>query len=78
MPELVFEITQEADGGLLRGMPHRKYPTQSDTWDELRQKVVEAATAYFFDQTGPLEDPTAFGPRRDRLGVGYATTISVP
>ncbi len=51
--ELVFSITQEADGGFVAEcLPHDIF-TQADTWPELRANVQEAVNAFFFDQPKP-------------------------
>ena len=49
MAELVFEVTQEADGGYCAECLTLDIFTQADTWDELRANVREAVRAYFFD-----------------------------
>jgi predicted RNase H-like HicB family nuclease len=59
MKELVFEVTQEEDGGFCAECLTENIFTQGDTWEALRQNVQEAVRAYFFDQP-----PT---PRRIRL-----------
>ena len=59
MNELVFEVTQEEDGGYCAECLSENIFTQGDTWDAMRQNVQEAVRAYFFDQ------PAA--PRRIRL-----------
>jgi predicted RNase H-like HicB family nuclease len=59
MSELVFEVTQEEDGGFCAECLTENIFTQADTWESLRTNVQEAARAYFFDQP-----PT---PRRIRL-----------
>ena len=51
--EIVFSITQEADGGLVAECLSHDIFTQGDTWDQLRANVREAVAAYFFDQTRP-------------------------
>ena len=51
--EIVFSITQEADGGFVAECLSQDIFTQGDTWDELRANVQEAVTAYFFDQPKP-------------------------
>jgi predicted RNase H-like HicB family nuclease len=51
--EIVFSITQEADGGFVGECLSHDIFTQGDTWDELRAKVMEAVTGYFFDQPKP-------------------------
>ena len=53
MPELVFEVVQEADGGYCAECLTENIFTEGDTWDELRKNVLEATTAFFFDQTRP-------------------------
>ena len=53
MQELVFEVTQEADGGFVAESLGEGVITQADTWDELRHNVREAVEAYFFDSTPP-------------------------
>ncbi len=51
--ELVFSVTQEADGGFVaEGLSHDIF-TQADDWDGLRANVREAVAAFFFDQPGP-------------------------
>jgi hypothetical protein len=49
MAELVFEVTQEADGGYCAECLTENIVTQGDSWDELRSSVIEAVSAYFFD-----------------------------
>jgi len=53
MNELVFEITQEADGGFVAEALGESIITQADTWDELRANVREAVTAFYFDRPAP-------------------------
>lgn len=53
MPELVFEVTQEADGGYCAECLTVDIFTEANTWDELRVNVREAVKAYFFDQSEP-------------------------
>ncbi len=53
--EIVFSITQEADGGFVAECLSQDIFTQGDTWDELRANVKEAVRAFFFD----LPKPTA-------------------
>ena len=47
MPELVFEVTQEADGGFVAECFTEAIFTQADTWSELRSNVREAVEAFF-------------------------------
>ena len=49
MNELVFEITQEADGGFVAECLTEAIFTQADTWGELRSNVLEAVEAFFAD-----------------------------
>ncbi len=50
MNELVFEVTQEADGGFVAECLTESIFTQADNWEDLRNNVKEAAAAYFFDR----------------------------
>ena len=54
MPELVFEVVQEADVGYCAECLTENIFTQGDTWDELRKNVVEATAAFFFDRSRPV------------------------
>jgi predicted RNase H-like HicB family nuclease len=51
--EIVFEITQEADGGFCAECLTESIFTQADTWDELRANVKEAVEAFYFDRPKP-------------------------
>ena len=53
MHELVFEVTQEADGGYVAEALGESIITQADTWEELRANVREAVAAFYFDQPAP-------------------------
>jgi len=53
MNELVFAVTQEADGGFVAEALGESIFTQADTWDELRAQVREAVTAFYFDRPPP-------------------------
>jgi predicted RNase H-like HicB family nuclease len=55
MSDLVFEVTQEADGGYCAECLTASIFTQGDTWDDLRVNVREAVNAYFFDGTAPTQ-----------------------
>jgi predicted RNase H-like HicB family nuclease len=52
MNELVFEVTQEADGGYCAECLSDNIFTQGNTWSELRENVKEAVRAHYFDQAG--------------------------
>lgn len=53
MPELVFEVVQDSDGGYCAECLTENIFTEGDTWDELRKNVLEATTAFFFDRLAP-------------------------
>jgi hypothetical protein len=53
MNELVFEITQESDGGFVAEALGESIITQADTWEELRTNVREAVNAFYFDRPAP-------------------------
>jgi len=53
MRELVFDVTQEVDGGFVAEALGESIITQADSWGELRTNVKEAVTAYFFDRESP-------------------------
>jgi hypothetical protein len=51
--ELIFEITQEADGGYCAECLTEAIFTQGDTWTGLRENVKEAVDAFYFDRPKP-------------------------
>ena len=51
--DLVFEVTQEADGGYVAECLTESIVTQGDTWADLRDNVKDAVEAYFFDAQKP-------------------------
>ena len=51
--ELVFEITEEPEGGYSARCLTENIFTQGDSWEELRANVKEAVSVYFFDGTKP-------------------------
>ena len=53
MNEVVFEITQESDGGFVAEALGESIITQADTWDELRDNVREAVKAFYIDRPAP-------------------------
>lgn len=53
MNEIVFEVTQETDGGFVAECLTESIFTQADGWDELRQNIKDAVTAFFFDSEMP-------------------------
>ena len=53
MDEIVFEVTQEADGGYCAECLTESIFTQGDTWEDLRANVKEAVEAFYFDRPRP-------------------------
>lgn len=53
MTELVFEVTQESDGGFCAECLTADIFTQGDTWELLRDNVREAVEAFYFDSAPP-------------------------
>ncbi len=53
MDELVFDVVQEADGGFCAECLTENIFTEADTWEALRENVVDATAGYFFDQPKP-------------------------
>jgi IS1 family transposase len=54
MNELVFDVTQESDGGYCAECLSESIVTEGDTWDALKANVREAVRGYFFDQPEKL------------------------
>ena len=54
MTELVFEVTQEADGGFCAECLSDSIVTEGETWEELRHNVREVVRAFYFDQPEKL------------------------
>ena len=48
--ELVFSVTQEADGGFVAECLSEAIFTQADSWEELKQMVADAVQGHLFDQ----------------------------
>jgi len=51
--EIVFSVTQEAEGGYVAECLSHDIFTEGDWWEALRASVREAVSAYFFDQAKP-------------------------
>ena len=51
--EIVFEVTQDADGGFRAECMTESIFTQGDTWEDLRANVKEAVEAFYFDRPRP-------------------------
>ena len=57
MNELVFDVTQEADGGYCTECLTESIVTEGNTWEELRTNVREAVRGYYFDQPEKMTSP---------------------
>jgi hypothetical protein len=53
MNELLFNVTQESDGGYVAVAVGESIATQGDTWDELCYMVLDAVKGYFYDSEPP-------------------------
>jgi len=51
--ELIFEVTEESDGGYCAECLTENIFTQGNSWDELRANVKEAVGAFYFDRPAP-------------------------
>ena len=69
MTELVFEVTQDLDGGYCAECLTENIFTQGDSWEELRDNVKEAVAAFYFDRPGP---------ERIRLHTGSPYQLTMP
>ena len=67
MNELIFEITQEADGGFCADCLTESIFTQGDSWAQLRDNVREAVRAYYFDQPKNLPSSIRLHLVRDEI-----------
>jgi len=54
MNEIVFEVTQEADGGFVAECLTEPIFTQADTWEQLREAIKDAVAGFFFDRPKPV------------------------
>jgi hypothetical protein len=55
MNGLLFEVTQEADGGFVAECLTEPIFTQADNWAELREQVQDAVRTHYFDQPIPQQ-----------------------
>ncbi len=53
MYDLIFEVTQEGDGGYVAECLTVPIFTEGDTWAALRENVRDAVAGFFFDSTPP-------------------------
>ena len=68
MGELVFEVTQDSDGGFVAECLTEAIFTQADTWEELRSNAREAVAAFLAGQAQPprsvfISSAVKFSPR---------------
>lgn len=50
MGEIIFEVSQDEDGGFTAECLTEAIFTEADDWEGLRQNVKEAVAAFYFDQ----------------------------
>ena len=55
MRMLVFEITEDPDGGFCAAAVGENIFTQGDTWEELRDNVQDATKLHFSDTKPPSQ-----------------------
>jgi hypothetical protein len=55
MSELVFEVTQDSDGGFIAEALGENIVTEADSWEALRANVREAVDAYYFEMQKPAQ-----------------------
>ena len=53
MSELIFEVTQQADGGYSAECLTENIFTQGGSWEDLRGNVKESIAAFYFDRPTP-------------------------
>jgi predicted RNase H-like HicB family nuclease len=53
MSEIIFEVSQEPDGGFVAECLTESIYTQGDNWEELRRNAREAVAAFYFDHPHP-------------------------
>jgi hypothetical protein len=51
--EIIFEVTQDADGGFSAECLTESIFTQADDWVTLRANVKEAVEGFYFDRAKP-------------------------
>jgi len=63
--EIVFEVTEESDGGYCARCLSESIFTQGDSWEELRAMVKDAVEGHFFDGRKTADNPAASRARRN-------------
>ncbi len=47
---IVFEVSQEEDGGFIAECLTEDIFTEGDNWEQLKANAIEAVIGYYFDQ----------------------------
>ena len=50
MDDIIFEVTQNGDGGFVAECLTEGIFTPADDWEELRRNLKEAVAAFYFDR----------------------------
>jgi len=53
MGGIIFEVTEDVDGGYVAECLTESIVTKGDTWEELRANVKDAVEAFYFDSEKP-------------------------
>ncbi len=53
MSGLMFEVTEDVDGGYVAECLTESIVTQGDTWEELRVNIKDAVEGFYFDGEKP-------------------------
>jgi hypothetical protein len=67
MLELIFEVTQEADGGYVAECLTESIVTEADSWEQLRQNVREVVAGYYFDAPERMPQSIRLHLQRDEV-----------
>ena len=54
MSVLIFEVTEEVDGGYCAECLTEAIFTQADSWEKLRENARDAVKAFYFDDPRPV------------------------
>ena len=55
MDELMFQVNQDINGGLIADCLTEAISSQAHSWEELRRNVRKAVAAFYFDRLGAPE-----------------------
>lgn len=53
MKEIIFQVSEDPEGGFTAEAIGESIFTQADNWDELKANVKEAVQAFYFDSVPP-------------------------